>query len=160
MYTSEALTDLHERTHRSLAKLLAHCEALPAGAVDRSLDGFGSSTVRLQIHHVLGAERYWLSVILGRMDARDDDADFPTIASLAALRADVAAATRDYLRSATPAELNTPRAMLTWGGREQVLVPARIVLRTQTHAFHHQGQIVAMCRLLGSPASGLDFPIA
>lgn len=160
MYTSEALADMHERTHRCFERLLEHCAALPDGAGDRALDGFGYPTVRLQVHHVLGAERYWLSVILGRMDARDDEADFPTVASLAPLRTQVATAMREYLRAATPSELNTPRAMLTWGGREQVLVPARIVLRTQTHAFHHQGQVVAMCRLLGSPVSGLDFPIA
>jgi len=31
-------------------------------------------------------------------------------------------------------------------------------MRTLTHFFHHQGQIAAMCRLLGKPVSGLDYP--
>ncbi len=159
MYTSEALADIHERTHRSLARLVAHCETLPPPAIDRELEGFGYPTVRLQLHHMIGAERYWLGVLQGRMDVDDDDAAYPTLAALSEHRERVALTTRAYIDGASAAELNTPRAMVTWGGREQVLVPARVVLRTQTHVFQHQGQVVAMCRLLGSPASGLDFPI-
>ena len=160
MYTAEALADIHERTHESLAMILAHADALGQEAVDRTLPEFGYPTVRLQIHHVLGAERYWIGVIHGRMVGDDDEAAFPTIASLAALRAEVAAATRAYLAGASAAELNTPRPMVTWGGKERILMPARVVLRTQTHVYQHQGQITAMARLLGSPLVGSDFPIA
>jgi uncharacterized damage-inducible protein DinB len=159
VYTSEALADIHERTHQCLAKLVAHCGALPTPAIDRQLEGFGYPTIRLQLHHVIGAERYWVGVLQGRMDADDDESSFPTLSALAALREKVALATQAYIRGASAAELNTPRKMVTWGGREQLLVPARVVLRTQTHVFQHQGQVVAMCRLLGSPASGTDFPI-
>lgn len=159
MYTTEALSDIHERTHRSLAKLMVHCGAMAPSAVDRPLEGFGYPTLRLQLHHVIGAERYWVGVIQGRVDAELDDGAYPTITALSAFREDVAAGTRAYLGAATQEELNTPRPMLTWGGREQVLAPARIILRTQTHVFQHQGQVVAMCRLLGSPAGGMDFPI-
>jgi len=50
--------------------------------------------------------------------------------------------------------------MMTWGDRDVDLMPAHVVLRTQTHAFQHQGQIAAMARLLGRPIlPGLDFPI-
>ena len=159
MYTSEALADIHERTHRSLAKLLAHCGAFDPPAIDRELAGFGYPTVRLQLHHLIGAERYWLGVIQGRMEVDDDDGAYPTLAALSAFRERVAAPTRKYIDGASAAELTTPRAMVTWGAGEQVLVPARIVVRTQTHVFQHQGQVVAMCRLLGRPAAGTDFPI-
>jgi uncharacterized damage-inducible protein DinB len=159
MYTAEALADIHERTHRSLAKLLAHCDGLGAAAVDRPVEGFGYATVRLQLHHVIGAERYWLGVLEGRMDAEDDDAAFPTIASLAAFRERVAAATRAYLAGAAAPELNTPRPMVTWGGKRRVLVPAHVILRTQTHVYQHTGQVAAMCRLLGRPVEGMEFPL-
>ncbi|HEU4394358.1 MAG TPA: hypothetical protein VFS92_02260, partial [Planctomycetota bacterium] len=105
MYTAEALADIHERSHRSLAKLIAHCGALDAPAIDRTLDGFGYPTVRLQLHHVIGAERYWLGVLHGRVLEEEDDAKFPTIAALEAFRVGAAAATRDYLAGASPAEL-------------------------------------------------------
>lgn len=160
MYTADALADIHERTHRSLAKLMVHCGAMAPPEIDRPLEGFGYPTIRLQFHHVIGAERYWLGVIRGRVDAELDDEAYPTVATLSAFREEVAAATRAYLRDATSEELNTSRRMLTWGGREQELAPARIVMRTQTHIYQHQGQVVAMCRLLGSPAAGMDFPIA
>lgn len=159
MYTPEALLDIHERTQRSLAKLLAHCAGFPQDDVDRELAGFGYPTVRLQLHHVIGAERYWLGVIQGRMDADDDDAAFPTIASLQAFRDAIASATRAYLAGASAAELNEARRMVVWGGAERVLAPARVILRTQTHVYQHTGQVAAMCRLLGRPVEAMEFPM-
>ena len=161
MHTAEALCDFHERAHRSLAALLAHCRGLGEEELNRELPGFGYPTVRLQLHHGIGAQKYWIGVLEGRIDAADDDApDYPTIASLEAGRRQVFAATESYLRAASVAELNTPRPMLTWGNREQVLVPAHVFMRTLTHLYHHQGQIVAMCRLLGKPCAGTDYPLA
>lgn len=159
MYTPEALADIHDRTQRTFAKLLAHCATLAPVHVDRELEGFYCPTIRLQIHHVIGAERYWLGVIHGRMVLDDDDAVHTTIASLTALRETVAAATRAYIDGASAAELSTPRRMVTYGGGEHLLAPAHIILRTQTHFFHHLGQIAAMCRAVGSPSPGNDFPI-
>jgi uncharacterized damage-inducible protein DinB len=159
MYTAETLLDIHERTHASLEKLLAHCRGLDADELDRELDGFGYPTVRLQLHHEIGAEKYWVGVLEGRIDVDENDADFPTIESLEAYRREVFAATRAYLRSASADELNTARPMTTWGNREKTLIPAHVFLRTQTHHFTHQGQIVAMCRLMGKRAQGMDFPI-
>lgn len=163
MYTSDALLDLHTRGHASLARLIAHCDGLRPDELRRPLDGFGYPTVHAQLAHVIGAEHYWIGVVHGVVDAEDRDELYPTTAALESWRAEVAARTAAYLGAASVEELNTPRPMVTWGGRTQVLAPARVVLRTVTHAFQHQGQVVAQCRLLGRPvgrpASGLDFPI-
>ena len=159
MYTSDALLDIHERTHRSLAGCLAHCRSFAPEELNRELAGFGYPSIRLQLVHVIGAEQYWMEVIAGRIDVDDRDDRLPTIEALEAWRVEVAGRTAAYLRAATPHELDTPRLMTTWGPREQLLVPARVFLRTQTHIFQHQGQIVAQCRLLGRPASGLDFSL-
>ena len=70
------------------------------------------------------------------------------------------AITEDWLRGASVRELGTPRPMRTWRGDEPVLIPAHVFLRTQTHLYHHKGQVVAMCRLLGSPCPATDYPIA
>jgi uncharacterized damage-inducible protein DinB len=160
VYTPEALLDVHERTHRSLAKLIAHCRSLAAEELNRSIDGFGYATVRLQLHHVIGAEEYWVGVLHGLMLAEDNDALFPTIDSLEEYRRKTSATTENYLRGASPDELNTARPMKLWGGREATLAPARCVLRTQMHVYHHQGQVLAMCRLLGKPGGEVDFPLA
>lgn len=159
MYTPEALLDLHERAHRSLQKLLAHCRQFGAEELNRELPGFGYPSVRLQLHHEICAEDYWLGVLKGRPDPEDNEAAYPTVESLEAYARQVAAATDKYLRASSNAELNAARLLLTWQKKEQLLVPSLAVLRTQTHLYHHQGQILAMCRLLGKPAGGMDFPL-
>jgi uncharacterized damage-inducible protein DinB len=159
MHNSESLLDLHERAHLNLTALLAHCHGLSGEELNRELTGFGYPSVRLQLHHGIGAEKYWIGVLEGRIDAEDDDPDYPTVESLEVYRKEVFAATEAYLRASSAEELNTPRPMMTWGNRERVLIPAHVVLRTVTHLYHHQGQIVAMCRLLGKPCTGVDYPI-
>ena len=159
MYTREALLDIHERCHRTLALLLEHCSELTPDELHRELDGFGCPTVQRQLHHVISAEKYWTGVLCGRMDTEDTENDYPTIASLQSYREEIFTLTRDYIESASPEELNTPRKMMTWGDNEVTLAPALVVLRPQMHIYHHQGQVLAMCRLMKKPANGFDFPV-
>lgn len=159
VFTPAALLDQHERVHRSLRGLLDHCRGLDADELDREHDGFGPPSVRLQLHHVMGAERYWSGVLEGRIDVQEDEADYPTIDRLEELRTTVAGVTRGFLERSTPGELGAVRTYDTWDGRRQDLAPARVILRIQTHAFHHQGQVLAMCRLMGKPGGLLDYPL-
>jgi len=160
MYNSESLREFHRRAHESLKNLLAHCRQLSAEELNRELAGFGYPTVRLQIHHVIGVEKYWIGVLEGRIDAEDDDLKFPTIESLEAYRQEAFEVTEGYLQGASEEELKTPRPMMTWGDKERVLIPVQVFMRTLTHLYHHQGQVVAMCRLLGKPVPpGGDYPI-
>ena len=71
MFTSEALLDLHERSHRSVKKMLEHCQQLSTEELDRVIPGFGFPSVRLQLYHELGAQDYWIGVLNG--DIRADD---------------------------------------------------------------------------------------
>ena len=160
MFTPEALLDIHERTHRSLAGLMEHCALFQEGELDRQLDGFGYPTIRLQLHHAIAAEQYWVGVLRGLMLVEERDEDRASIEALRSFRARVAETTRAYLSGATTDELDTPRTMTTWGDRERVLAPGHVIVRTQTHAYQHQGQVAAMARLLGRPIpAGLDFPL-
>lgn len=160
MYSAAALLDVHTRSHRSLVKLLDHCDAFSDVELARELEGFGCPSIAHQLHHGIGAERYWVSVVNGQMRVDEDPANMASISALRAFRETVAGATAEYLRGASDAELNTPRTMMTWGEHERELVPAHVIMRTQTHIFQHQGQIAAMCRLLGKPIPpGLDFPL-
>ena len=157
-YTSDAIVDLHERTHRSLAKLLDHCAGFSDEELRRELDGFGFPTLLLQLDHMIGAEEYWVGVLHGASSR--DEHEHPSIDALRATRERVAGVTSAYLRGATASELNEARSMTTWGEKVVDLVPAHVVLRTQTHIFQHQGQVAAMCRLLGRPLPpGLDVPL-
>ncbi len=160
MHTATGLIDLHERTHGSLAKLIDHCAGFSTEEASRELEGFGYPTLRLQLHHVIGAEQYWVGVLCGLMLTDEDEADHASIDALRAFDERVTATTIAYLGGMSDEELNTPRTVTTWGDKQVELVPALALLRTQTHIFHHQGQVAAMCRLLGRPIPpGLDFPL-
>jgi uncharacterized damage-inducible protein DinB len=150
--------DLHERGHRSLGKVLAHCARFSAEEIDRVIPGFDEYTLRLRLHHIIGCEQYWIGVLRGVV--HDEAADgYPDIAALQAYRARIFAETEEYLRGASDEELNSPRMMTVWGGTQRELIPARVVLRTVTHIYHHLGQALVMCRVLGQPADGMDFPL-
>jgi uncharacterized damage-inducible protein DinB len=160
VYTSDSLLDFQARAHRSLAKLLDHCRQFSLDEINREIDGFGYPTIRLQLHHVIGAEKYWIGVIKGRIDIDDDDLKYPTIESLEYFRREVFGHTDEYLRTSSNDELNKARPMITWGGKERILIPALVFFRTQTHIYHHLGQVSAICRLLDKPIpTGMDFPL-
>jgi uncharacterized damage-inducible protein DinB len=154
------LIDISQRTHSSFKKLLVHCRQFTVDEINREMDGFGYSTIRLQLYHILGAQNYWIGVLQGRMDADEDDPKYPTIESLERYHEQIFRMTEEYLRAASMAELSTPRKMLTWQNIERTLMPAHVIMRTVTHLYQHQGQIMAICRMLGKPVeAGMDFPI-
>jgi uncharacterized damage-inducible protein DinB len=159
MNTPNSLLGFHERAHSNLVALLDHCGGLSQTELHCELPGFGYPTIQLQLHHMVGAEKYWVGVLQGRIDVDEDAPDYPTVGSLVAYRKKVFEATELYLRNSSEKELNSPRSMTTWGDREKVLVPAHVIIRTQAHLYHHQGQITAMCRLQGHPINGLDYPL-
>jgi uncharacterized damage-inducible protein DinB len=137
MYTPDALRDIHERSHRSLAGLLLHCAKLAPGEIEQEMPGFGYASIRLQLHHVISAEEYWITVLQGRVNADDNAADFAGIPELQQYRARTAAATAAWLESATAAELNTPRKFSVWsptGNVERTLMAAHVVLRSGSTA--------------------------
>lgn len=160
MYTQDALLDLHERSHRSLRRLIEHCRDLDVEAFHRELPGFGYPTIHLQLHHVIGAEEYWIGVLQGKLLVDDSSAEYPTADSLERYREQVARTTEAYVRGRSESEMNTALEVITWQGNKRIVVPAHVVLRPLTHIYHHQGQVLAMCRILGRPhPGGLDFPM-
>ena len=160
MFSAQALIDVHQRTHRSLIQLIDHCSQLKIGDFDRVLEGFGYGSIRLQLHHIIGCERYWIGVLCGEMLVDEREEDHESVAALRRFREQVFSTTAEYLKTASESELNTPRSVTTWGAGERSLTPALVFLRTQTHAYQHQGQVAAMCRLVGHPIpAGLDFPL-
>lgn len=159
MYSPAALTDLHERTHRSLGRLLEHCASLPVDLWMCPLEGFAYSTVAGQLQHVLEAESYWLGVLQGNPDPAGLDDPAPDPAGMQALAERTRLATRTWLDGVAEDVLNRDAIFATWGGRQRELKPAHVILRVVTHGFHHAGQVQAMCRIMGPPVVALDFPL-
>lgn len=160
MYNSEGLLEFCRRVHQQFARLLEHCRCLTDDEFNQVIEGFGYPTVKLQLHHVIGAQKYWIGVLQGRMDVDDDPDHQFTLDDIAEYHQSVLTTTERYLSSASIKELTTARPMLTWGDIEKSLIPAHVVIRTLTHKYHHLGQVVAMCRLMKKPVeAGLDYPI-
>ncbi len=160
MYTTAAVLDMHERAHKSLERLIQHCGQLSVEEIDRELPGFGYPSIRRQLEHMIGAQEYWVRVIRGRYTEDESAGEFPTVAAIESYRLRVANETDEYLNASSEDELNGAREMLTWPNKLRTLIPAHVVVRTLTHIYQHQGQVLAMCRLLGRPGpAGLDFPL-
>lgn len=160
MYNSDGLIEFCRRAHDSFEKLINHCRSLTDDEFNRKLDGFGYPTAKLQLHHALGAMKYWIGVLEGRMDIDDDPDDKFSIDDMAEYQKSVKNIVDNYLNSATPEELNNGRPMITWGNIEKTLIPAHVIIRTLTHLYQHQGQVAAMCRTMNKPIEpGMDYPI-
>ena len=160
MYTAECLMEFHERTHQSLTKLIDHCSLFSDDELSKEIDGFGYPSLRLQLHHAIGAEKYWIGVLKGRIDVEENESDYSSIENLKRFHEEVYSATQKYLSTASADELNNARPMITWGNKEKTLIPARVITRLLAHIYQHQGQVAAICRILGKPIPpGLDYPI-
>lgn len=161
MYTPTILLDIHARAHESLRRLIEFCGTLTEQELRQPLHGFGFPTVLRQLEHTIGAELYWQTVVLRGYDREATLPDLSHLAALEAFRQHTASTTQGYLGSASVAELNTPREMISDPGETRVLRPADEILRVVTHVFNHQGQILAMCRTIGKPNDTIDvdYPI-
>lgn len=160
MFTSEVLLEIHRRTHCNFRAYLAHARTLDREALNREMPEFGGASVRLQLHHAINGERFWIGVLEGTLDVEEEPSLHTTIASLEGYRERAFAATEDYLTRASVDELNTPRPMTTDPGERHVLHPGHVVMRIITHTYHHQGQIATMFRVIGNPSPGFNYPIA
>ncbi len=151
MYNAETLVDIHARAHASLRGLIAFCGNLTSDELRRPLSGFGFPTVMVQLVHTIDAEVYWQTVLTRGYTEEAVTPETPDLAAIEAFREQTASVTRAYLEAANAAELNTRREMISDPGQTRVYRPADVILRVVTHIFHHQGQILAMCRSQGKP---------
>ena len=83
-------------------------------------------------------------------------AHFPAVADARILQGEVRRRTGSYLSGLSREQLNTETELTFSDGDHAVRTPALILHHVLTHAFHHKGQIVAMCRELGHPAPDTD----
>jgi uncharacterized damage-inducible protein DinB len=156
MFTVDGIRKLHGWTHASLAILLDHLSTIPSDVYAKELHSFGFSTLRKQVIHIFNCEGFWISTLQGLQYVDRNPADFPAAADAIRLQQEVSRETHGYLASLTDEGLNTDRELHFSDGDSAVRTPALILHHMLTHAFHHKGQIVAMCRDLGHPAPDTD----
>ena len=156
MFTLVGIRKFHGWTHASLTTLLDHLSTLPAGEYTKELPGFGFPSVRQQLVHIFNCEGFWIHLLRG-LDFHDrNPADCPTVNDASVLQQELTRQTLAYLSGLTDQQLNSDTELRFPDGDVAVRTPALVLHHVLTHAFHHKGQIVAMCRTLGYPAPDTD----
>lgn len=156
MFTVDGVRKLHHWTHASLTLLLKHLSTLPLDVYTRELPNFGVNTVQKQTIHIFNCEGFWISILQGLGYSDRSAADYPVIADAVVFQQQTSDRTLQYLASLTDSQLNTDAELRFPDGDRAARTPALILHHVLTHAFHHKGQIVAMCRELGYPAPDTD----
>ncbi len=156
MFTREGILELHTATHQRIDLVLRHVATLPDALSRKPIPGFGHPTVRRQLVHILTCEEGWVLDLQNRPFAGWSEEDCPTMPLLQAARQRIQKSTQAYVASLSEVQLNTTLTERPedWGG--ELRSPAFILLHVITHAYHHKGQVVAMLRILGSPAPDTD----
>jgi uncharacterized damage-inducible protein DinB len=156
VFTLAGMRQFHNWTYASLTLLLNHLATIPTADYTKELPNFGFPNLRAQVIHIFNCEAFWIHTLQNLPFEDEDPADFPTVADARALLREVGLRTLNYLSRLSEQHLNAGTQLHFSDGDTAVRTPALILHHVLTHAFHHKGQIVAMCRALGYPAPDTD----
>jgi uncharacterized damage-inducible protein DinB len=118
--------------------------------------GFGFSTLRDQAIHIFNCEGFWVQTLQGLPYDDQTAADYPALADVRLMQKQVSQSTHAYLSILSDQQMEADTELHFSDGDFCLRTPAFVLHHVLTHAFHHKGQIVAMCRLLGHPAPDTD----
>ena len=156
MFTLDGVRKLHGWTHDCLDLVLDHVSTMPTNDYVREVSGFGFRTLRAQTIHIFNCEGFWVHTLRGLPYADRTPEECPAVADVRLLQKEVSQSTDAYLSNLTNQQLNADTELHFSDGDVSVRTPALVLHHVLTHAFHHKGQIVAMCRVLGHPARDTD----
>ena len=156
MFTLDGVRKLHSWTHASLNLVLDHMSTIPPGDYGKELPSFAFPTLRAQAIHIFNCEGFWIHTLQGLPHVDRKPEQCPAVADTRLLQQEVSQRTHAYLSTLTNQQLNTDTELHFPDGDVAVRTPALVLHHVLTHAFHHKGQIVAMCRALGYPAHDTD----
>ncbi len=156
MFTVDGILKFHFWTHTCLTLVLDHLSAISASDYTKEIPGFGFPTLRGQVIHIFNCEGFWIHTIQGLTFQDLDPADYSSVADARLLQRQVSEQTFAYLSGMTDQQINSNTELRFPDGDTAIRTPAFVLHHVLTHAFHHKGQIVAMCRVLGHPAPDTD----
>lgn len=156
MFTVDGVRKFHAWTHACLNLVLDHLATIPTSDYVREVPSFGFRTLRDQAIHILNCEGFWIYTLQGARYVDRNPEKCIAVADARLLQQEVIRRTRAYLSNLTDPQLNTDTELHFPDGDVAVRTPALVLHHVLTHAFHHKGQIVAMCRALGHPAHDTD----
>jgi uncharacterized damage-inducible protein DinB len=156
VFTVDGIRKFHSWTHSCLTLVLEHLSTIPVSDYAREVPGFGFPTLREQVIHIFNCEGFWVHALQGLTYRNRNPADCPSVADARLLRLEIGEQTLAYLSGLTDQQISSNAELRYPDGDVAVRTPAFVIHHVLTHAFHHKGQIVAMCRVLGHPAPDTD----
>jgi uncharacterized damage-inducible protein DinB len=120
------------------------------------LPAVGFPTLCEQVIHIFNCEGFWVHTLQGLSYVDRSPAQCPAVSDARLFEQEVIQQTHTYLSRLTDCQLNSDTELNFSDGDVAIRTPALILHHVLTHAFHHKGQIVAMCRALGHPAPDTD----
>ena len=156
MFTVDGIRKFHSWTHSSLTVVLDHLSTIPASDYAREVPGFGFPTLREQVIHIFNCEGFWVHALQGLTYRDRNPASCSSVADARLLQREIGEQTLAYLAGLTDQQISSDTELLYPDGELAVRTPAFMIHHVLTHTFHHKGQIVAMCRVLGHPAPDTD----
>jgi uncharacterized damage-inducible protein DinB len=110
---------------------------------------YENRTIRYLLIHTANTYFHWLTYFaLKRPFNLLNDEDFTTISQVRQLYAEVDNTTAFFLEN-FKGQLNLPLSNTLSRNRQVSATPLQLFTHVLTHEFHHKGQIMSMCRLLG-----------
>ena len=156
MFTLDGIRKFHGWTHSCLDIVLDHLHTIPESDYLREVPGFGFPTLREQMIHIFNCEGFWVHTLRGLPYTDRTAAACVTVADARMFQVDVSRETMEYLSGLTDEKLNAIAELHFPDGDVAERTPALVLHHLLTHAFHHKGQVAAMCRLLGHPVRDTD----
>ena len=117
--------------------------------LNKPLSAYEDRTIRYLLIHTVNTYFQWLGYFAMKMpfDPLNDE-DFTTIGEIRALYKQVDELATTFLNNFSE-HLNTPLDNMRSGNRRAIATPVQLFTHVITHEFHHKGQIMSMCRILG-----------
>jgi uncharacterized damage-inducible protein DinB len=156
VFTVDGIRKFHSWTHACITVVLDHLSTIPASDYAREVPGFGFPTLHEQVIHIFNCEGFWVHALQGLTYHDRNPVDYPSVADARLLQSEVSEQTLAYLAGLSDQQISSDTQLRYPDGELAVRTPAFVIHHVLTHAFHHKGQIVAMCRVLGHPAPDTD----
>jgi uncharacterized damage-inducible protein DinB len=137
-----------------------HLEDLAPREFGKRHEGSGIGSVRRALIRIADSEEFWLLMLMGKEWRGWKYSDTRSLSDVRQRSRRVRRRVRKYIRSLTERQLTAPLELVFSETARMVTNPGLVLHHIFAHGFHHKGQIVAICRLMGRPAPDTDMDIA
>ena len=136
--------------------MLNFIETEVGDAINMPVDAFEKGTIRYLLVHVSNCYLQWMyNFAMGNKLELFDNEEFKTIAGICSLYADTDDLVKNFLERFAD-QLDEPITNTLSRNRTITATPLELFTHVTTHEFHHKGQVMTMCRLLGYPPPDTD----